>query len=141
MARTALITLIIRGTLLLGAVAFGIYFLLNYGTLLPAPAMRSSRDVTNALLRSHPELFADDDQPIFTIDRIQKVVDHWYVVKIAATTADNGVEGYLVIKDPSYGAEHMSVVAGPESRFSMQELESDAVPDSIITLITSGRDD
>lgn len=95
----------------------------NYPINLPAPANRTADDFSYALRSSHPELYTTNNQPIFTIQDTLKPAKNWYILKI--TTKDTpGLSSYLILNDPHFGIQYMQVVAGPQTLFSRQELQS-----------------
>jgi len=108
---------------------FLIIWLANYKTNFPVPSHRSDSDFTSVLLRQHSELFTKDNQPIFTITKVEKPQDNWYVLHLKLKTG-TGPESMVVINDPYFDTSYMHVIAGPESSFSSKELSNAFVPDT-----------
>lgn len=108
--------------LLLGVVAIILLvWLWGYKTNLPAPENRSDADFITAIGKTNKELFTSDGQPIFTIKNTKKSAANWYVLKLVLKEGE-GPESFIIINDLHFGSEYMAVVAGPESKFSFQEL-------------------
>lgn len=93
----------------------------GYRENLPAPSSRSDADLIAAIGKADKELFNSNGQPIFTIKEAKKPTNNWYILKITPKDSDSP-EGFIIINDPHFGGEHMNVVAGPESKFSREEL-------------------
>ncbi len=93
----------------------------GYRENLPAPSSRSGADFIAAIGKADKELFTSNSQPVFTIKEVKKPTNNWYVLKITPKDSDSP-EGFIIINDPHFGGEYMNVVAGPESKFSRQEL-------------------
>lgn len=93
----------------------------NYQVNLSAPDVRADDDFSYVLQNTHPELYSSSNQPIFTIKDVKKPTNNWYVLKLALREG-TGPESFIIINDPHFGNEYMSVIAGPESKFSRQGL-------------------
>lgn len=108
----------------------------NYAINLPAPSTRSVDDFGVILLDSHPELFTSDNKPVFTIDSSNKPTANWYILKLSPKDG-NGPSSFAIVNDPHFGREYMKVIAGPESKFSRQELTSKGqlIPSEVITTL------
>lgn len=115
--------------IVLVGIGFGIVWLWNYKTNFPVPSHRSDSDFTSVLLHQHPELFTKGNQPIFTITKVEKPQDNWYVLHLKLK-AGTGPESMVVINDPYFDTSYMHVITGPESSFSVKELSNAFVPDA-----------
>ena len=126
--------------LLTVVVIIALVWLWGYKQNLPAPGTRPSSDFVTAIFASHQELFSKDNQPVFTIKDIKKPIDNWYVLKITPKDR-NDPESFIIINDPYFSTDYMSVVAGPESKFSRKELQRAKIliPDAVTnTLVQEG---
>lgn len=110
----------------------GFYFLKNYNTILPPPDKRNASDITSALKVTHPELFTKDSKPIFNVVKISRVQPQWYIITIKATS-QKSIETRLVLFDQHFKATDMLSYAGPQSRFSSDELVKTDIPDKVQT--------
>lgn len=122
------------------AIIVALIWLWGYKQNLPAPAARTNDDFASAIFATNSELFSENSQPIFTIKDIKKPVANWYVLRLAPKD-EGGPESFVVINDPHFSTDYMSVAVGPESKFSRKELQGakTLIPDAVTnTLVQEG---
>lgn len=117
----------------------GIIWVSNYKTTLPVPSNRSTAELTAAIARTKPTLVDSNKQPIFGIYDKKHISPGYYLVTIIQKNTINSLPVRVVIQDPYFDANAMGVVAGPESKFSRQDLIQAGIPTETINKVISAQ--
>lgn len=105
----------------------GVYFIQNYNTILPPPGMRTEKDFTNVLQKSHSELFTKNNLPVFRITKIDHVQPRWYILSLQSKQ-QKSITTRIVIYDQHFKSSDMLAITNPQTSFSKAELAEYNLP-------------
>lgn len=89
----------------------------------------SNEDFLQAITHKFPD-FADNNEPVITIDSISRHEYKWYIVTIKSLDrVENFVPVKLIMVDEG---DNLSVILGPDTQFTELEMISHNLPESAI---------